>query len=235
MKQLAERFSWIDIERVGIYGHSGGGYATAGAMFHYPDFFKVGVSQAGNHDNRVYEDDWGEKWQGLLTRNADGETNYENQANQNFARNRKGKLLVVSHSLGTIVAYDTFWKFSRMGEYRHQYARRPIDLWITLGSPLGDTTVKRNLRGSRASGPRRFPCNVTRWENVAAEDDFISHDKRVADDYAAMKKEGLVRSIRDHTIHNLAVRNGRSNPHSSAGYLIHPTVVKLVCDWLDQS
>ncbi len=149
--------------------------------------------------------------------------------------NRKGKLLVVSHSLGTIVAYDTFWKFSRMGEYRHQYARRPIDLWITLGSPLGDTTVKRNLRGSRASGPRRFPCNVTRWENVAAEDDFISHDKRVADDYAAMKKEGLIRSIRDHTIHNLAVRNGRSNPHSSAGYLIHPTVVKLVSDWLDQS
>ena len=59
MQQLGERYSWIDIDRAGIYGHSGGGFATSGAMFHYPDFFKVGVSQAGNHDNRVYEDDWG--------------------------------------------------------------------------------------------------------------------------------------------------------------------------------
>ncbi len=105
MKQLAERFSWIDIERTGIYGHSGGGYATAGAMFHYPDFFKVGVSQAGNHDNRVYEDDWGEKWQGLLTRNADGETNYDNQANQNFARNLKGKLLLAHGTMDTNVPF----------------------------------------------------------------------------------------------------------------------------------
>ena len=105
MKQLAEQYSWIDIERTGIYGHSGGGYATAGAMFHYPDFFKVGVSQAGNHDNRVYEDDWGEKWQGLLTRNADGETNYDNQANQNFARNLKGKLLLAHGTMDTNVPF----------------------------------------------------------------------------------------------------------------------------------
>jgi dipeptidyl-peptidase-4 len=105
MEQLAERFSWIDLERTGIYGHSGGGYATAGAMFHYPDFFKVGVSQAGNHDNRVYEDDWGEKWQGLLTRNADGETNYDNQANQNFARNLKGKLLLAHGTMDTNVPF----------------------------------------------------------------------------------------------------------------------------------
>jgi dipeptidyl aminopeptidase/acylaminoacyl peptidase len=92
MKELARRFSFIDIDRAGIWGHSGGGYATADAMFRYPDFFKVGISEAGNHDNRVYEDDWGEKWQGLLTRNRDSETNYDNQANQNFAKNLKGKL-----------------------------------------------------------------------------------------------------------------------------------------------
>ena len=70
MKQLAQRYPWIDIDRAGIYGHSGGGYAAADAMFRYPDFFKVGISEAGNHDNREYEDDWGEKWQGLLKTNA---------------------------------------------------------------------------------------------------------------------------------------------------------------------
>ncbi|MBZ5603162.1 MAG: S9 family peptidase, partial [Acidobacteriia bacterium] len=71
MKELAARYPWIDLDRAGIYGHSGGGYATADAMFRYPDFFKVGISEAGNHDNREYEDDWGEKWQGLLQRRGD--------------------------------------------------------------------------------------------------------------------------------------------------------------------
>jgi dipeptidyl aminopeptidase/acylaminoacyl peptidase len=103
MKELAARYPWIDIERAGIYGHSGGGFATADAMFRYPDFFKVGVSQAGNHDNRVYEDDWAEKWQGLLTRNADGTTNYDDQANQNHAKNLKGKLLIAHGTMDTNV------------------------------------------------------------------------------------------------------------------------------------
>lgn len=108
MKELARRYPWIDIERAGIYGHSGGGYAAAGAMFRYPDFFKVGVSQAGNHDNRCYEDDWGEKWQGLLRRNPDGTDNYESQANQNFARNLKGKLLLAHGTMDSNVPpYNT--------------------------------------------------------------------------------------------------------------------------------
>jgi dipeptidyl aminopeptidase/acylaminoacyl peptidase len=103
MKELASRFPWIDLERAGIYGHSGGGYATADAMFRYPDFFKVGVSQAGNHDNRVYEDDWAEKWQGLLVKKADGTSNYDDQANQTHAKNLKGKLLIAHGTMDTNV------------------------------------------------------------------------------------------------------------------------------------
>jgi dipeptidyl aminopeptidase/acylaminoacyl peptidase len=103
MKQLAARYPWIDIDRAGIYGHSGGGYAAADAMFRYPDFFKVGISEAGNHDNRVYEDDWAEKWQGLLKTNPDGTTNYDNQANQLVAKNLKGKLLLAHGTMDTNV------------------------------------------------------------------------------------------------------------------------------------
>jgi dipeptidyl-peptidase-4 len=94
MRELARRYRWVDTTRAGIYGHSGGGYAAADAMFRFPDFFKVGISEAGNHDNRDYEDDWGEKWQGLLTRNADGSTNYDDQANQNHVAGLRGKLLL---------------------------------------------------------------------------------------------------------------------------------------------
>jgi Tol biopolymer transport system component/dienelactone hydrolase len=108
MKALAAKYSWIDLDRAGIYGHSGGGYAAAAAMFRYPDFFKVGVSQAGNHDNRGYEDDWGEKWQGLLQTRPDGTTNYDDQANQNHAKNLKGKLLLAHGTMDSNVPpYNT--------------------------------------------------------------------------------------------------------------------------------
>jgi dipeptidyl aminopeptidase/acylaminoacyl peptidase len=108
MEQLAERHPWIDLDRAGIYGHSGGGFSSADAIMRYPDFFKVAVSQAGNHDNRNYEDDWGEKWQGLLVENADGTTNYDNQANQLLAENLKGKLLIAHGTMdGNVPYYNT--------------------------------------------------------------------------------------------------------------------------------
>src|SRR5690606_34117706 len=99
LKQLAARHPWSDIDRVGIWGHSGGGNATAAAMFHYPDFFKVGWSESGNHDNRNYEDDWAEKWQGLLVTNEDGSTNYDTQANWRYAKNLKGRLMLTHGTL----------------------------------------------------------------------------------------------------------------------------------------
>jgi len=108
MKELAARYPWIDIDRVGIWGHSGGGFATADAMFRYPDFFKVGISESGNHDNRVYEDDWGERYQGLLTKDGAGKTNYDDQANQNLAKNLKGHLLLAHGTMDdNVPPYNT--------------------------------------------------------------------------------------------------------------------------------
>lgn len=89
LKQLAAKYPYMDLNRVGVWGHSGGGFATAAAMFRYPDFYKVGISESGNHDNRNYEDDWGERYIGLLAGD-----NYDKQANQNYAKNLKGKLLL---------------------------------------------------------------------------------------------------------------------------------------------
>lgn len=109
IKQLAEKYPYIDLDRVGIWGHSGGGFATAAAMFRYPDFYKVGISESGNHDNRNYEDDWGERYIGLLTKDADGKSNYEDQANQNFAKNLKGKLLLAHGAMdNNVPPYNTY-------------------------------------------------------------------------------------------------------------------------------
>ncbi|MCK4880620.1 MAG: prolyl oligopeptidase family serine peptidase, partial [Bacteroidales bacterium] len=95
LKQLEEKYKFLDLERVGIWGHSGGGFATAAAMFKYPDLFKVGISESGNHDNRNYEDDWGERYIGLEVKDSSGVSNYEQQANQVFAKDLKGKLLLI--------------------------------------------------------------------------------------------------------------------------------------------
>jgi len=105
IKQLAAENPWMDIDRVGIWGHSGGGFASTDAILRYPDFYKVAVSGAGNHDNRNYEDDWGEKWQGLLVEYPDGTTNYDNQANQLLAKNLKGKLLLAHGTMDSNVPY----------------------------------------------------------------------------------------------------------------------------------
>ena len=148
------------------------------------------------------------------------------------AMKKPGDICVIAHSLGTIVAYDVFWKLSHYGEYRDKPWNRKIDLWITLGSPLADETVKDNLKGANHAPADRYPTNVNHWLNIAAEDDFYSHDQKVAGDFKGMKRLGYATSIKDKRIYNLAVRDGRSNPHHSAGYLIHPAVAEAVAAWL---
>ena len=108
IRDLARQYPFIDLDRVGIWGHSGGGNATAAAMFHYPDFFKVGIAESGNHDQRDYEDDWAEKWSGLEKKNPDGASNYDSQANQNFAKNLKGHLLLAHGTMDdNVPPYNT--------------------------------------------------------------------------------------------------------------------------------
>jgi len=138
IQQLGERYAWMDLDRVGIWGHSGGGFASTAGILRYPDFYKVAVSQAGNHDNRNYEDDWGEKWQGLLETYADGTTSYDNQANQLLAGNLKGKLLLAHGTLdsnvppsNTLVVVDALIEANKdfdlimMTNRRHGFGNEP--------------------------------------------------------------------------------------------------------------
>lgn len=109
IKQLAAARPYLDIDKVGIWGHSGGGFATADAMFTFPDFYKVGISESGNHDNRNYEDDWGERYIGLEEKGPDGTTNYAKQANQINAGNLKGKLMLAHGGMDdNVPPYNTY-------------------------------------------------------------------------------------------------------------------------------
>jgi dipeptidyl aminopeptidase/acylaminoacyl peptidase len=142
IKQLAARYRWIDIDRVGIYGHSGGGFASTDAILRYPDFFKVAVSGAGNHDQRTYGFFWGEKYQGLLTKDAGtGKDNYEASANYTLAGNLKGKLLLMHgdmdnnvHPANTLRVVDALIK-----------ANKDFDLLIVPDAAHGlpDYTIRK--------------------------------------------------------------------------------------------
>lgn len=133
IRQLAAKYAFIDTTRIGIWGHSGGGFATADAMFSYPDFFKVGISESGNHDNRNYEDDWGERYIGLLHKIPNGSDNYEIQANQVHAKNLKGKLLL-AHGLmdDNVPPYNTFLVVEAL-----QKANKDFDLIVFPSSRHG--------------------------------------------------------------------------------------------------
>ncbi|MFD0794834.1 DPP IV N-terminal domain-containing protein [Mucilaginibacter litoreus] len=127
IKQLAATYP-IDTAKVGIWGHSGGGFATAAAMFRYPDFFKVGISESGNHDNRNYEDDWGERYNGLVE-NSD----YEAQANQNYAKNLKGKLMLAHGMMdNNVPPYNTLLVVEAL-----EKANKSFDLVIFPNSAHG--------------------------------------------------------------------------------------------------
>ena len=108
MKDLAMQYPGIDIDKAAMWGHSGGGFITADAMFRFPDFFKVGIAESGNHDQRQYEDDWGERYQGMLEKNPDGTDTYDVEANQSVAKNLKGHLMLAHGTMdNNVPPYNT--------------------------------------------------------------------------------------------------------------------------------
>jgi hypothetical protein len=92
--------------------------------------------------------------------------------------------------------------------------------------------VRRHLVGAKFKGRKKYPSNIVTWHNVSAEDDSLCHDITLADYFKPMLKQRLVSSIRDYKVYNLSVRYGKSNPHSSLGYYIHPRVSQIIVEWL---
>jgi dipeptidyl aminopeptidase/acylaminoacyl peptidase len=108
IRELARRFAWIDLARVGIYGHSGGAYAAVAGMLRYPGFFRVGVAESGNYDQRGYEADWGEQYMGLPERGTDGRSRYDIQDDQRLAANLQGHLLLMDGTVDdNVPPYET--------------------------------------------------------------------------------------------------------------------------------
>lgn len=140
---------------------------------------------------------------------------------------------LVAHSMGCMVAYDVLWKFSRMSEYRELRGAR-VPLWLTLGNPLGEPGVQRNLYDAHEPEHSRYPEDIVEtWVNMAAHDDFIAHDGDVADDFREMKRRGHVKRILDRPrIHTFWRGGAGHNPHKLYAYLDHPAVGAEIAAWI---
>ena len=145
---------------------------------------------------------------------------------------RGDRIMLVTHGTGSVIAYDVLWELSNDTETYKDYGEHKVDQWVTLGSPLGDRTLQKRLLGAKERDENRFPSNVISWHNLAAEDDYSCHDTTLADDFKKMMVQKRVSAVHDYRIFNLAVRYGKSNPHSSIGYYIHPRLAKILSDWL---
>lgn len=138
------------------------------------------------------------------------------------------ELLLIGHSLGSVIAFDTLWELSR----REQRSWR-VHL-LTLGSPLGMFYVQHRLLGHRQRGALRYPDNILRWINIATAGDLTALDRHLRNDFHAMLRLGLVAEITDRTqgIHSHFRTAAGPNPHRCYGYFYNPVVAGLIADWL---
>lgn len=147
LEQLADRHDFIDLDRVGIYGHSGGGFMSTAAMLVYPDFFKVAVSSSGNHNNDVYNRNWSETHHGVQeVIDDEGNVSFEFdiESNSDLAANLKGNLLLTTgdidnnvHHAGTFRMAEALIRANKRFDFfvfpgqRHGYGNMS-DYWFWL-------------------------------------------------------------------------------------------------------
>jgi hypothetical protein len=136
--------------------------------------------------------------------------------------------MIIGHSLGSVIAYDVLWKLSHEGTVGCR-----VDLFLTLGSPLGTRFVQKRLLGHGSNGARRYPNNIRRWHNITAVGDLTAVDPRLRDDFRDMLRLGLVEEIRDNAepVFNWYHSDEGLNVHRSYGYLVNPAVGAVIAEW----
>jgi pimeloyl-ACP methyl ester carboxylesterase len=139
------------------------------------------------------------------------------------------RVLLIGHSLGSVIAYDTLWELSR----EDRDARR-VELFMTIGSPLATRFIRRSLRGADRDNAERYPANIASWVNVSAKGEMTAL-RPVRPYFSPMLELGLAESIEDVTeLYNHFRGEIGLNVHMSYGYLVHPLVAGRIGDWLLQ-
>ncbi len=141
------------------------------------------------------------------------------------------RLLVIAHSLGSVIAFDALWELSHGSD-----SELSIDLFMTLGSTLGLNFMRHRMLNAKESGVRRFPTNIRRWVNLAAVGEMTALDRTFADDYREMVDLGLVDSIVDEPDLQTYFRGPAGlNVHKCYGYMANYRTGAAIVSWLRDS
>ena len=135
-------------------------------------------------------------------------------------------VLLLAHSMGSVIAYDALWQMSQESDRDVS-----VHLLVTMGSPLGQNVIQRNLLGYSESGKERYPANILDWINIAAIGELTAIDMTLNDDFGEMVDLGLVAGIDDRTTYNYYHIDGELSVHAEYGYLVNEVTAKIVCDW----
>lgn len=135
-------------------------------------------------------------------------------------------VLLIGHSMGSIIAYDALWQLSQQSGSSHK-----VDLFLTMGSPLGQAFIQHRLLGREEPPDNRYPRNIRRWVNIAAVGELTAIDMHLRDDFAKMLQLEVVESIRDYEIYNYFRLDGALNVHAEYGYLINEVTARQVSGW----
>lgn len=142
------------------------------------------------------------------------------------AWNSERPLLLIGHSMGSIIAYDALWQLGQKHGVEHR-----IDLFLTMGSPLGQRFIQRRIMGFGEQPDNRYPRNIKRWVNIAAIGDLTAIDMVLQDDFEEMLRLGHVDSIEDREIYNYFRLDGELNVHAEYGYLINEVTAGYISAW----
>jgi hypothetical protein len=135
-------------------------------------------------------------------------------------------VLLIAHSMGSIIAYDSLWELSH-----ERGDPADVDLLLTMGSPLGQRFMQKIIRGHDKNGKERYPSNIRHWANLTAIGDLTAIDPWLARKFAEMLKLGLVAGIRDERVLNYFRLNGELNVHSEYGYLANEKTAHTISKW----
>lgn len=135
-------------------------------------------------------------------------------------------VLIIGHSLGSVIAWDTLWELSRAGD-----CDAGADMFMTLGSPLGNRIIQRGIKGMHRTDAARYPDNIRRWVNMVAIGEQTALDRRMRNDFREMLSSGLVDSIEDYDVFNHYRENGQLLVHSEYGYLVNRTTAGIIAEW----